>query len=270
MAKANRANDHIASLRKHVDEFRASDPYTLTPEPTETPERLAYRLRILKEPPVVISATIGDVLHNQRAALENLAFELAKHNHGGQLTPDQEKDTSFPIYQDPGKFDENFAKSKRHTLYGDKAIRAFRSVQPFAILEQAKKHGVALDEPYDDGFRNSSLYRLDRLWNIDKHRRLTVMAWWLDIIYWGSDGDSKRRASRGDGTMAHNSILFYIEGTDEGMGSEVSHKFNLVLKDDPAFFIDGGESTEDVVRLLQGFQQHLSYIFSVVFTAMSQ
>ena len=70
-AKANRANEHIDSLRRQVDEYRASAPYSLTPEPTEKPDRLAYRLRFSKPVPVAVSTTVGDILHNLRAALES-------------------------------------------------------------------------------------------------------------------------------------------------------------------------------------------------------
>jgi hypothetical protein len=86
-AKANRAKEHIDSLRRQVDEYRASAPYSLTPEPTEKPDRLAYRLRFSKPVPVTISTTVGDVLHNLRAALESLAFEVARRSQGGTLTP---------------------------------------------------------------------------------------------------------------------------------------------------------------------------------------
>ena len=79
-AKANRAKEHIASLRQQVDEFRAYGPYSLTSEPTEVPCRLAYRLRFSKPVPVTISTTVGDALHNLRATLENLAFEVARRS----------------------------------------------------------------------------------------------------------------------------------------------------------------------------------------------
>lgn len=82
-AKLSRAGSHLESLARQVEEFRQSQPYSVTPGPTEKPGRLAHRLRYLKPVPVEISTTIGDVLHNQRSALENLAFELAKSSRGG-------------------------------------------------------------------------------------------------------------------------------------------------------------------------------------------
>jgi hypothetical protein len=95
--KANRAKVHIDSLRRQVDGYRVSAPYSLTPELTAKPDRLAYRLRFSKPVPV----TVGDVLHNLRAALESLAFEVARRSQGGTLTAEQEKESTFPICEIP-------------------------------------------------------------------------------------------------------------------------------------------------------------------------
>jgi hypothetical protein len=267
-AKANRAKEHIDSLRRLVDEFRASGPYSLTPEPTETPGRLAYRLRFSKLIPVRISTTIGDALHNLRAALENLAFEVARRSAGGALDPDLEDKTTFPIRKNPELFDA-FFKGKRELLYDSRAKAAFRSVQPFASLEEAHKCGVALEKSFEDEYRWSELHRLDTLWNIDKHRRLALMAWWPDIIYWGSNGLSNRRAFPGDGTLTDGSILLYIEGADEGQGDELSHKFNLALTDDPAFSRSDDGATYDVVDVLERWHQYIvGWVFPRVFTIM--
>jgi hypothetical protein len=271
-AKANRAKEHIDSLRRQVDEFRASAPYSLTPEPTEKPGRLAYRLRFSKQVPVSISTTVGDVLHNLRAALESLAFEVAKRGQGGTLTPEQEKASTFPICESPEAFDAFFTRmGKKGLLYDHGAHAALRSVQPFVNLEEAHKLGIALNESFDETFRWSELHRLDTLWNIDKHRRLALMAWWPDLIFWGSNGPSNRRAFPGDGTVADGSILLYIEGTDEGQGDELSHEFNLVLTDDPAASPDRG-AAGDVVDLLTRWHEHIVQlvVFPRVFTIMSR
>jgi hypothetical protein len=269
-AKANRAKEHIDSLRRQVDEFRASAPYSLTPEPTEKPDRLAYRLRYSKPVPVAIGTTVGDVLHNLRAALESLAFEVARRGQGGTLTAKQEKESTFPICETPDVLDAFFT-GRKGLLYDRRARAALRSVQPFVNLEEAHKLGVALNRSFGEDFRWSVLHRLDTLWNIDKHRRLTLMAWWPDLIWWGSNGTSNRRALPGDGTLADGSILLYIEGTDEGQSSELNHEFNLVLTDDPAYSRHEG-ATDDVVSLLEHWHQHIVglVVFPRVFTIMSQ
>jgi hypothetical protein len=268
--KANRAKEHLDSLSRLVDEFRALGPYSLTAEPTEKAGRLAYRLRFWRPVPVALSATVGDVLHNLRAALESLAFEVARHSQGGSLTADQEKFSTFPICQTPQAFDA-FFNGKKGLLYDSRARAAFRSVQPFVNLEAAQNLGVALDQIFEESFLWSELHRLDALWNIDKHRRLTLMAWWPDLIHWSSNGPSNRQAFPGDGTLADGSILLYIEGADEGQSDELRHEFNLVLTDDPAFSRSHG-ITNDVVDVLEQWRQHIVdlVVFPRVFTIMSQ
>src|SRR6266699_3916372 len=272
-AKASRAKEHIDSLHRQVDEFRASAPYSLTPEPTEKPGRLAHRLRFLKPVPVAISTTIGDVLSNLRAALESLAFEVARRSQAGSLTARQERMSTFPICETPQAFDGFFNKDRkdRKGLYDKRAQAAFRSVQPFTNLEEAQRVGIALDKSFSEEFRWDSLQRLDTLWNIDKHRRLTLMTWWPDLISWESDGPTNRRAFPGDGTLANESVLLYIEGADEGQGDDLRHQFNLVRTDDPAYSGKDDGTTDDVVRLLEHWHQHIvGLVFRRIFTIMSQ
>ncbi len=137
-------------------------------------------------------------------------------------------------------------------------------------MEEARRLGVQISRSYDDEFGWDELHRLDTLWNIDKHRRLTLMAWWPDLIYWGSNRPSNRRAFPGDGTVADGSVLLYIEGSDEGMGDELSHEFNIVLTDDPAWTRERG-STPDVVGLLDRWHWHIvRVVFTRVFSIMSR
>jgi hypothetical protein len=267
-AKANRAGEHVESLRAQVAAFRASRPYSLTAEPTDVPDRLAYRLRFLRPVPISISTTVGDILSNLRAALECLAYEVARRTQGGHLTPEQEQASTFPIKATPDAFDD-FFKGKRRALYDDRARRAFRQVQPFFYDEQAVQYGVALSDSYKERAQWHPLIRLDRLWNIDKHRRLAIMAWWPDLIYWGSNGPSSRQMLPGDGTVADGSILFYMQGRDEDMGDEVNHEFNLAITDDPGFRPRDG-ATDDVVKLLAGWHQNLvTVVLPQVFAIMS-
>lgn len=101
-AKINRAREHMESAHRLVDQFRASQPYSLLPESTDKPGRVAYRLRIARPVPVAVSTTVGDALHNMRGALESLAFELARRSQATPLTAAQERASTFPICQSPG------------------------------------------------------------------------------------------------------------------------------------------------------------------------
>jgi hypothetical protein len=206
-----------------VEQFRASQPYSVLHEPTDKPGRVAYRLRITRPVPVAIGTTVGDALHNMRAALESLAFELAGRSHAARLTPAQERASTFPICQSPA------------SLYDDRARAAFRAVQPFVNLEQAHALGIGLERSFTEEVRWDLLHRLDELWNLDKHRRLTLMAWWPELFCWTSNGPTRRTALPGEGTFADGSVLLYIEGSDDSHDSELQHEFKLVLTDDPAF-----------------------------------
>lgn len=269
-AKANRARAHIEALDRLVGEFHESQPYSLTPEPVDADGRVPYRLRISKQVPVAISVTIGDVLSNLRAALESLAYEIARLGQGGTLSREQQGVPTFPIRATPQAFDAFFDK-KKAALYDSRARAAMRAVQPFVHLETVLNEGVEISVDYAQWFSLSELHRLDALWNIDKHRRLTILAWRPDVIWWNSSGPSNRQLLPGDGTMRDGSILFYIEGSDEGQGTGLNHDFKLVLTDDPALSSPVPGQIEDVVSLLDRMHQHVTeQVFPVVFTLMSQ
>jgi hypothetical protein len=285
-AKANRAGEHIESLRSQVEEFRASEPCRVIPESTDKPGRLAYRLRTTPVP-TRISATLGDVLHNLRAALENLAYGIGVSVAGNPMPRALESASAFPICQTPQAFTEFFegkpdppgnscdkpAKrstlyDKRTKLYDARAREALRAVQPFVNLEQAKKLNVATERSYEEETCYSELYRLNKLWNIDKHRRLALMAWWPDMVYWTSNGPSKRKMYPGDGTLENGSILYHMEGTGEG-DSEVVHEFNLTITDDPGFSREY-PTNQDIMELVDHWHHHIvNWVFPVVFARMS-
>jgi hypothetical protein len=277
-AKADRAQIHLRSLDRLVAEFRASEPYTVVPRPTDTPGRTEYRLHIHKPMPVEISTTIGDILHNLRSALDSLAYELARRGLDRPMTAEEERACVFPVTKTPERFDQFFDKASKHertrirsALYGARARAAFRSVQPFRIHEEAILLGVQVSETYEQEYRWSELYRLTQLSNLDKHRRLTLVAWWPDLVYWMSNGPSKRRWLGGDGTFAEGSVLGYMVGQDAEVGDEVFHDFNLILADDPTHDAsDRAGNPPDVVDMLNRWHQHITgWVFGRVFGVMS-
>lgn len=193
-----RAGHHLGDLDGLVTRFRDGEPYTLVkPEPTEVPDRIAYRLRYHQTPRVEISTTIGDVLHNLRSALDALAYGVAESVVGRTLTRTEEKAVEFPICVTPGEFDAYFTnprRPERAVMFNAKARKALREQQPFAIAEHWE-HATARERQkrYIEEFRWSGLPRLRHLHNIDKHRRLAVMAWWPDLLC----GDPAKQARVG-------------------------------------------------------------------------
>ena len=277
-AKADRAQIHLRSLDRLVAEFRASEPYTVVAQPTDTPGRTEYRLHIHKSTPPEISTTIGDILHNLRSALDSLAYEIALRGLDRPMTTEEERACVFPVTETPERFDQFFDETSKHehtriraALYGDRARAALRSVQPFRIHEEAIRHGVQVTDTYEQEYRWSELHRLTQLSNLDKHRRLTLTAWWPDLVYWMSNGPSKRRWLGGDGTFTDGSVLGYMVGQDADVGDEVFHDFNLVLADDPAHDpSDPTSNTPDVVDMVNRWHQYITgWVFGRVCGVMS-
>ena len=247
----------------------------MVPEPTKTPDHMAYRLRIHRPIPVTISTTVGDVLHNLRSALDSLAFEIARRGLDRPMTPEEESACAFPVFETPRKFDLFFVSSRnsrskiRSQLYGVQARAAFRSAQPFRTVEDAASVGVELS--HEQQYRSDLLHRLAHLSNLDKHRRLNLVAWWPDLVYWSSNGPTSRRWFGGDGTFTDGSVLGYMVGTDTDVSPQVFHDFNLVLTDDP--LLDEGNlnsNSEDLVVLLRRCHEHVVWVFDCVFDIMSR
>ena len=113
-AKADRAQSHLRSLDRLVAEFRASEPYTVVPRPTDTPGRTEYRLHIHKPMPPEISTTIGDILHNLRSALDSLAYEIALRGLDRPMTTEEERACVFPVTETPERFNQFFSEASRH------------------------------------------------------------------------------------------------------------------------------------------------------------
>lgn len=269
-AKLHRANTHLGTLNKLVDEFEASEPYSLSPEPGDKPDEVAYRLRIMQQTPAEISTVVGDVLHNLRSALDSVAYELAVQSKG-ELTEREEQVTFFPWCRSPGEYDRFFgmgvdpgkcdeAGRLRRRIYSQQARDAMRVVQPFFLWEMAMLSGANFSEKErrafsDDDFRWSAIHRLRRLSNIDKHRRLpAVGVGWPTIFYWGSDEGDTTRLRPGRMPPSDNTILCYLVGANAA-NIELHTEFALVLIDDPRHQPgqDQHYQPQDCQKLLKGF-----------------
>jgi hypothetical protein len=231
-AKISHAELHRGRLNRVCRDFRAQDPLNVEPEPTDQPDRIAYRLHITKPIPLAIPLIVGDILHNLRSALDSLVYEMVRRGLDRQLTDAEERACQFPISPDPVTFDRFFTEHKVRNRITPQYLRdAIRWVQPFWWLEEAKALDVEAARDLTYEHRVSTLAGLAHLSNVDKHRRLAVTAWWPGLVYWTSQqGNSKRLWAPGDGTLREGSIVGYVTGVDEG-GGEVVHEFNLSLPD---------------------------------------
>lgn len=162
MVKASRAAHHLDDLRQRVEAFK--DQYVrLEQVPTGDGRQTDIILRIDQPIPLEWSAIIGDILHNLRSTLDTLAFEFARLHYGGDL----------PI-------------AERTEVFGPAAVAALRANAPGwefegTTPEVMATHGIT----FESNAMSDPIFLLNRLWNIDKHRRLHIAVAWPGTTYWG-------------------------------------------------------------------------------------
>ncbi|WP_344875977.1 hypothetical protein [Allokutzneria multivorans] len=252
-AKAARAWDHIGDLRSRLLDFRSAEPYSLTPRMTDDAERVDYVLNIHHAVPAVFGSIVGDVLHNLRSALENLAFRLAVLSNEEELTERLQHRAAFPICETPDAFDA-WLRNRPKEMFSEAARAALREAQPFAELDRFKAREPWRDESYEQHAHWHPLHRMNRLWNIDKHRHLAVMAWWPDLVYFYNTTKAKLTAFRTADTFEHGTVLYRVLGEHGDEPPEVGHDFLLTLIDDPAYTTEGRHN-QDVVEALEQFHR---------------
>jgi hypothetical protein len=177
-----------------------------------------------------------------RAALDYIAFELARH-HVGTMNDSQEAATEFPICKDKATFDQFFTTGRkarvRSRLYGDAERKALQCVQPFALTDEMRAIGV---EPATDpktDLLTDHAYGLNTLWNIDKHRRLPALAWAVEGPVWFSgDGTGCRWAQYASelAPLDDGTVLGELHGPSLSGAPPLEANFtiDLVLPDDPS------------------------------------
>jgi hypothetical protein len=282
-AKLRRANTHRETLAKLVDEFGASEPYTLDPEPGDRPDEVAYRLRIRREAPAGISTVVGDVLHNLRSALDSLAYELAVQSKGAALTKRESAVTGFPWVASPREYEGFFglgvaprdcddAGRLRGGIYTPEARNAMRVAQPFWWIEMANLPEPERRQHAEEDFQWSAIHRLRQLSNIDKHPRLPSLGVaWPEMLYWGSDEGDDTRFRGGHMPPTDNTILCYLVGANAA-NIELHTEFALVLTDDPRHQpgTDKHYQPQDCQKLLADFARHVEIAVRQVLSQYGQ
>ena len=223
------------------DSLEETQPWSIQRKPIGS-DGWAYHFKIHRPIPADLSAVVGDAVANMRAALDYIAYELAR-NHVGTMGDNEEEATAFPICKDKAAFDRFFTAGRkgslRAKLYGDDARRALQCVQPFALTDEMRSLGV---EPATDpktDLLTDHAYGLNTLWNIDKHRRLPELAWGIEGPVWFL-GDvtgcrwiqhANKLAPLHDGT-----VLSELHGPPASGRPLLEPQFtiDLVLTDDPS------------------------------------
>jgi hypothetical protein len=148
--KTTRAKVHLDALRNEIDLFRKSKPCSVFRK--DNVKRGRYEIRIkIANTPGDIPLILGDLLYCLRSSLDQLVWSLAR------LTTSYPRGTQFPILE------------KRNA-----GTRKTFSTCTAGVPARAAKLIDSL-QPYDRAEPSAHLlWRLNRLCNIDKHRRIPV------------------------------------------------------------------------------------------------
>jgi hypothetical protein len=164
--KIARANEHLSELRRRLDDFGRSKPYSIVVETDpETGDQLFKMDREPERPPDL--AVIGDVLYNLRSALDHLAWQLVIKAGG---SPNSR--TALPIFNDSAKFHGPRAQAK------------------MAGMNNAMRVAIQNHQPCfgRNANRNQALWSLEEYGNIDKHRRPLLVPISTQDTLWSPGG----------------------------------------------------------------------------------
>lgn len=158
MLKLKRAAGHLQELRAEIDRYERGNPAIVVATFRADRPGHDFRYVIGKSVPPHIGPIIGDVINNLRSSLEHVITELTVSNLGSEL-----EGTAFPVCttrqsweqrnKRTGAFERGTGRYKvRGIHYG--AMARIRKNQPFRWRR----------------YRRNALWKLEELWNIDKHR----------------------------------------------------------------------------------------------------
>jgi hypothetical protein len=152
-AKLGWAAERLKALEAECVARLEAEPFRVIPEfdPASGSFVVRFRAPVDDWPQLRWGLMVGDVIHNARSALDQAVWLIACRSTPVEKLwePEVGWRVAFPVTSSAAKF-------KRHR------------VMPF-LAEDAKAVLRKL-QPYNDGETPEALARLDRLWNIDKHR----------------------------------------------------------------------------------------------------
>src|SRR5258708_5654712 len=148
--KVFRAEEHLENLKEAIRSYIQSDPCTISVE--DDGHTVNTLINLTTQPEPIISAIVGDCLHNLRSALDYVIWELAGTYANRVLEPPPlGKDKPyFPICDTAKGFQNNLATLNKYNI-PEPVISELEAVQP-----------------YNAGYE--PLWQLHLLINVDKHR----------------------------------------------------------------------------------------------------
>lgn len=145
--KLTRAHEHIADVEARIGRFLATDFYRIRFEADQRANRLKIIFDSLHQPDKAINSVIGDVIGNLRSALDYALVALVKPITG------KSDNIGFPFADNVNGFT-------------GEATKSLKVCDPIIL-----NHFINEVQAYNGG-KGHSLWVLNKLRNIDKHRFL--------------------------------------------------------------------------------------------------
>ncbi|HTZ62694.1 MAG TPA: hypothetical protein VMB51_01165 [Solirubrobacteraceae bacterium] len=171
--KIERAKAHLAELQDSINTGFDPGSYRFSLERDPQTDKHVLTVHDLPEIDPQWSLQAGDVVHNLRAALDHLAWQLVRLDKG---TPGEH--TQLPIRKSPfNQKGERIPPQLNPAVQNPQILAALEEIQPYY-----RPNGDNLSTPH-----LSLLWRIHRLDIIDKHRLLLVVRAVLNVgeMWWG-------------------------------------------------------------------------------------
>ncbi len=179
-----RAKQHLEVFRDEVTTFTDADSHTITVEDDPNTNEYIFKVSGLRATDPDWAYIVGDCVHNLRTVLDHLVYQLARLGLGRDLTNEEARGCSFPIYTDP----EGFARRGKDRI---KFLRSgeqtrIAELQPFnaadrSIWPQPIQRGPIISSFGIFAPVPSLLGGLADLDNLDKHR--SVQPTWRTVSW---------------------------------------------------------------------------------------
>lgn len=128
-AKIARALQHRKALRTEINQFLKTEPYPVVVDLDPQTGWHIARLRVLQEPPLLISIIAGEMAYEYVSALNHLVWELAARKLGRKKVWKYRMGIQFPIAASPESFLKPVLVRKRYV--SKPALTIIERLQPY-------------------------------------------------------------------------------------------------------------------------------------------
>lgn len=160
--KVRGATENLQALKAEIAAFADSDPYRVSVKFEPDAGCHVMRLGVLKKPDPIMGVRVGELVHNLRSALDQIAWQFARFENSAKVCTKRRRHIYFPVCYSV----EEFERFPLFDLISGAPKAIFGEFQPYQRRDSPRDHWLA---------------RLNRLWNRDKHRVVHVALTTVDV-----------------------------------------------------------------------------------------